>query len=208
MIRWLQVTSGRGPDECCLVVARVVRCIVEEAADNNLKTHILETVPGEKPDTFKSALIALEGDNLAGFVEQWTGTVQWIGYSPFRPNHRRKNWFVGIDTLNPPESLQWSEKDIRFETMRASGPGGQHVNKTETAVRATHVPTGLSATAQEERSQYLNKKLALTRLAELINQEENKSRQKDRQKMWGQHNTLERGNPVRVYEGKNFRLKT
>lgn len=208
MIWWLQVTSGRGPEECCWVVAQVVQCIEVEAADKNLKTHILEAIPGEKPHTFKSALLALEGEDLAGFVREWVGTVQWIGQSHFRPHHKRKNWFVGVDTLNPPEPHLWSEKEIRFETMRASGPGGQHVNKTETAVRATHLPTGFSATAQEERSQYLNRKLALTRLVELIKQSENKSRLRDQQKRWSQHNALERGNPVRVYKGESFkRLK-
>ncbi|RLC19333.1 MAG: peptide chain release factor H [Deltaproteobacteria bacterium] len=207
MICWLQITSGRGPAECCWVVTQAVRRIMEEAAEQSLKVRILEAISGEKPSTHKSALLALEGERFSEFVRQWTGTVQWVGKSPFRPHHKRKNWFIGVDQLKLPESRLWSEKDIRIETMRASGPGGQHLNKTETAVRVTLVPAGLSTVAQEERSQHLNRKLALARLAELVRQEENREKLRNQQERWSQHNRLERGNPVRVYEGKRFRLR-
>lgn len=207
MICWLQVTSGRGPEECCWVVTRLTECIIHEAEKRNLKARILEMIPGPKPHTHKSALLALEGEALSEFLREWRGTVQWIGRSRFRPHHKRKNWFVGVDILNPPKPGLWSEADIRIETMRASGPGGQHVNKTETAIRATHLPTGLSAVAQEERSQRLNRKLALTRLAELIALEKARVKLRNQQKRWSQHNRLERGNPVRVYEGEDFILK-
>jgi len=195
---WLQITSGRGPEECCLVVAKVLQCIIAEGKEHNLEVSVLETVPGEKPHTLKSALLAVEGENASEFVSHWSGTVQWIGKSPFRPHHKRKNWFAGVESLNPPEPHLWSEKDVKIETMRASGPGGQHVNKTESAVRITHLPTGLTAIAKEERSQHLNRKLAETRLAELIRQKKDQENLRHRQERWSQHNRLERGNPIRV----------
>ena len=154
-----------------------------------------------------SALLALEGEATSKFVNEWVGTIQWVGESPFRPHHKRKNWYVGVEVLNPPESHEWREKDIKFESMRASGPGGQHVNKSETAIRATHVPTGLTAIAQEERSQYLNKKLALSRLVQLIKDKELGTKRESRMERWQQHNMLERGNPTRTYEGKQFKLR-
>jgi len=200
MRHWLQITSGRGPEECCLVVAKVLHCIIKEGTEHNLEISVLDTVPGDKPHTLKSALLAVEGEGSSEFVRQWTGTVQWIGKSPFRPHHKRKNWFVGVESLNPPEPHLWSEKDVKIETMRASGPGGQHVNKTETAVRITHLCTGLTAIAREERSQHLNRKLAEIRLGELIRQKKDQTNQKHLQERWSQHNRLERGNPIRVYE--------
>ena len=80
------------------------------------------------------------------------------------PHHKRKNWFVGIDVLEPVDETGFNVKEVRWDTMRASGPGGQHVNRTESAVRVTHLPTGVRATAMEERSQHRNRKLALARL--------------------------------------------
>ena len=85
--------------------------------------------------------------------------------------------------------------------MRSSGPGGQHVNKTESAVRVTHISTGLSAIGREERSQYLNRKLALARLNRLLEQKAAAGAQKERREKWDVHNRVERGNPVRVFKG-------
>jgi peptide chain release factor len=206
MIRWLQVTSGRGPAECCWVVARVVQRIVEEAVSAELSARVLEAEPGDESATLKSALIAVEGDSVVDFTRRWEGVVQWIGNSPFRPHHKRKNWFVGVSGLElPEETAEWSERNLKIERMRASGPGGQHVNKTETAVRITHLPTGLSASAQEERSQHLNRKLATARLFRLLQEREQSAEEQTRQERWLQHNELERGNPIRVYRGTDFR---
>ncbi len=207
MISWLQITSGRGPDECCRVVARLAETISGDARKRGIIIRTLEAVPGNKPDTLKSILFALEGKNAYSFARQFEGTVQWIGKSMFRPRHKRRNWFVGVNILSPPDIMQWSENEFRTEKMRSSGPGGQHANKTETAVRITHVPTGLSAVAQEERSQHLNRKLAMSRVSQLLKTKEKDRANKARDDRWDRHNKLERGNPVRVYEGNNFRLK-
>jgi len=206
MIRWIQITSGRGPDECCWVVSQVVKRILSEAKNLGFSINILETVSGDMPDTMKSALLALEGDDITAFTSQWEGTIQWIGSSPYRKKHRRKNWFVGVNILSPPEKNDFNEKDFKLEKMRSSGPGGQHVNKTESAIRITHLPTGLNAIAQEERSQHLNRKLAFARLVEKIKELENESAHQFRNKQWLLHSELERGNPVRIYRGPQFIL--
>jgi len=204
MIQWLQITSGRGPAECCWVVAQLIQTILREAKENSIAAHVLEAIPGEQPRTLRSALIVLEGERALDFSSQFTGTVQWIGTSPFRPRHKRHNWYAGVESITFPEHPVWSEQDIKIETMRSSGPGGQHVNKTETAVRAVHVPTGLSAIAREERSQYLNRKLALARLSQLIKGVSRKDYEQAQKERWNAHNSLERGNPVRVFEGPEF----
>jgi peptide chain release factor len=96
--------------------------------------------------------------------------------------------------------------DLRFEAYRASGPGGQHVNKTNSAVRVTHSPTGLTATAQEERSQHQNKALAIARLAAILASHDRAAKAKVRSNRWSQHNQLIRGDERRTYEGMSFRL--
>lgn len=207
MIVWMQITSGRGPAECGWVAAQLVQCIVRDAEERDIKVRLLEVVPGEASNVIKSAILALVGEDAAGFAKQYEGTIQWIGTSPFRPSHKRKNWFADVSCLVPPASSQWSESEIRFKRMRSSGPGGQHANKTETAIRAVHIPTGLHAVAQEERSQYLNRKLAITRLFERFKEQQEQEHLHSQKKRWNKHNQLERGNPVRVYEGEGFRLK-
>lgn len=205
---WLQITSGRGPDECGWVVARLLEYMMDHAGDLNISASVLETVPGEQKGTLKSALIAIEGDGVKEVAREWEGPVLWIGQSMFRSGHKRKNWFVGVRFIESPETVDLNDRQYKIETMRSSGPGGQHVNKTESAVRITHVPTGLSATAREERSQHLNKKLALTRIHDLLKQKETNEHQQAAKDRWDGHNELERGNPVKVFKGFDFREKS
>lgn len=208
MHTWLQITSGQGPAECCWVVHHVVQRIIKESARFGLKAVTLDAVPGPEHQTFKSVLLAIEGENADSFCERWEGTILWIGTSPYRPHHKRKNWYIGVNSLLPPSTSSFSEKDVKIETMRASGPGGQHVNKTASAVRVTHLKTNISAIAREERSQYQNRRLALARLAQALEEEEKRKGQEKQQQLWDLHQSLERGNPVRVFEGNEFAEKS
>lgn len=204
---WIQISSGKGPDECELAVSLFLESYRNECNKNKIKATVIDAVPGGISGNLKSVLLSLEAHESQAINEIISGTVLWVCTSPYRPNHRRKNWFINIEVFKNPDKLDFSEKDVRFESMRSSGPGGQNVNKVETAVRALHIPTGLTVTASEERSQYMNKKLALSRLSNLIEEKNIENFSNHKRKMWVQHNTLERGNPFRAYEGKEFRLK-
>ena len=139
---YLQITSGRGPAECCRVVALVLERIVRQAQASGLKVEMIEREVGPVNRTLLSATIALQGAASGELADEWEGTVQWIAQSPYRIYHKRKNWFVGVHSFVLSESQEATERDFRYETLRASGPGGQHVNKTESAVRAVHIPSG------------------------------------------------------------------
>lgn len=197
---YLQITSGHGPVECCRVVALVLERILKQAQTRKLKVEIVEKEAGPANRTLLSAVIALEGAGCDTLVEEWEGTVLWIARSPYRIHHRRKNWFVGVQTFLLSESREATENEIRYETLRASGPGGQHVNKTESAVRAVHIPSGISVVASDQRSQWQNKKLATERLLVKLTPWNVEQAMIQAQANWSNHNSLQRGNPVKVIQ--------
>jgi peptide chain release factor len=153
-----------------------------------------------------SAIAIIEGAGAEAFVTTWIGSILWVARSPLRPHHKRKNWFIGVFKLEgpPPELIPLKLADVRFETLRAGGPGGQHQNKTESAVRAVHAPTGLVVVAREDRSQHRNKAIALERLALLVKVAGQLAEIADREKVQSGHALLERGRPVRTFKGERL----
>lgn len=196
----IQITSGKGPAECERAVAKVLEKIRKQAQQKKLDLEVVELVEGKHNQTFLSALIRVKGNGATEFCSEWKGTIQWIAQSPFRKFHKRKNWFVGVNVFDVSTFATWNEKEISYQTMRASGPGGQHVNKTESAVRATHLPTGISVTASTERSQMMNKKEATERLKNKLLSRQVEASNQTIQDQWMEHNTLSRGNAEKVFK--------
>ncbi|MEO6175882.1 MAG: peptide chain release factor H [Flavobacterium circumlabens] len=205
MKKIIQITSGRGPAECSWVVAQVLKTFIEEAKENNIKTTMLHRETGIENGTVETATILLESDTLDTFINSWIGTIQWIGQSQFRKFHKRKNWFVGIFEIETSTATEISEKDIHYQAMRSSGAGGQHVNKVSSAVRATHIPTGISVVAMDSRSQHQNKKLATERLLQKFKEEAVKQFKAEFQAQWMNQLQIQRGNPVRIFQGSDFK---
>ena len=195
---YLQITSGRGPVECCRVVAEVLEMILSEVHIRGFEAEVVECEEGVVKNTLFSAVALLQGNGIDDFVASWEGTVLWIAQSPYRKFHKRKNWFVGVQRIDVPDISDYDERDIHFQTFRASGPGGQHVNKTETAVRATHTPSGISVVADDNRSQSQNKRLATERLQVKLAALNQEKALKTTQKNWYNHTVLIRGNPVKT----------
>ena len=200
----LHISAGQGPAECEWVVAKLADAFCREAARDGLACAAVEPFAGPCP----SVMLRVEGDTAEAFAAARTGTVRWIGTSVFRPTHKRRNWFVGVNRVSEiEETPDLEERDIVYQTMRASGPGGQHVNKTDSAVRATHVPSGLTTVSQDQRSQHANKKVARLKLALMLRERREREVADGKSALWAQNHQLERGNAVRTYEGVGFRQR-
>ena len=207
MDKIIQITAGRGPAECCWVVAQVLKIFIAEVKAKGIEYIILQREKGIENGTVQSVSIQLSGTDVNSFLTTWLGTVQWIGTSTFRKYHKRKNWFIGVYELEQLSLSELNEKDISFQTMRSTGPGGQNVNKVNSAVRAIHTPTGVQVVAMDSRSQHQNKKLAIARLKEKV-MEANRQQLKTMElNQWENHLSLERGNPIRVFKGSDFKKK-
>jgi peptide chain release factor len=205
MIRLL-LTSGRGPAECRIAVVNAIATLTAEATALGLDSDCLEgpNADGHGP---ASAIVVIHGDAAASFAQPWIGSIQWVAQSPLRPHHKRKNWFIGVFELPalPEPAKALTAQEVRFEAFRAGGPGGQHQNKTESAVRAIHMASGLSVVAREERSQHRNKALALARIAALIRLQGELEAITARTNTHAAHDRLERGRPVKRFKGTAFR---
>lgn len=201
----LLVSSGDGPRECRRAVSLVLQRMRKEAAVLNLGVEV--TLAGENDDRDPaSAIVRLTGLASRQLARRWTGTIQWTSSSPFRPHHKRKNWFVGVFELA--EEQEGMEElhpaDLKYETFRAGGPGGQHQNTTDSAVRLTHLPTGFSVISRDERSQHRNRQRALARLQDRLFLERSASEARSKSSENLLHKRLERGNPVLSFKGDRF----
>lgn len=193
----IQISSGQGPIECELAVSKLYHSLKKEYPD------IKEINSHYSRHTNQLTSIMFETDSDLSHLE---GTVQWICQSPYRPNHKRKNWFVDVSII-PEQEVVCTDPTIRFERFHCGGKGGQNVNKVETGDRLIHIPTGITVTSTSERSQLLNKKDALEKLNSILADKQLEQHQLQINAAWSEHNKIVRGNPTRVYAGTNFLLK-
>lgn len=199
MRHYVQITAGRGPVEC----ARAVTLVARELLKAFPSLQLADCEPHNQADgCFMSMTFATEEAIPQPIIDEWQGTVLWRSTkNPYRPGHKRSNWFVGINFVDEVELPHIDESDIIYESCRSGGKGGQNVNKVETAVRATHISTGLSVKCSDERSQSQNKSLARERLLLKLREINEKTLADSQARQWNNHDNLERGNPVKKFSG-------
>ena len=200
----LQLSAGQGPVECARAVYQAKIKLTQEAQAHQVDVVVLEAEEGPVTETYNSIILGLVGDRARELAKKWSGSLLWISPSADRII-KRKNWFFsGAIWVNPAPIPQSA---IRFEPTRSSGPGGQHVNRTQSAIRATHIASGLTVKVQSQRDQHANKKIAIEWIAHRLSQHllGQKADLKARQRL--QHHQLERGNPTRTFVGAGFAEK-
>lgn len=219
-VEWLQLTAGQGPKECGWVVAQLLKVMLVQAQALGIDVEIVESLAYDKmlrnqhivmPDAYLSVLLRIEGEQAQLFANEWRGTHKWQGESIYRPKHKRINWFVGVERITPIKPVEASinyqqlQRQLVFESMKSSGAGGQHVNTTNSAVRATHKPSGITVRVDTDRSQHRNKRLALERIAMLLLNAETEGANEQVNERWLQHYQVKRGSPVKTFIGQEFK---
>ncbi len=196
----LQISSGMGPVECRAAVGGIYRELAKEFKD----IETIMSVKGEVEGAFSSIIFSSDQD-----LSALEGTIEWICKSKYRPWHKRKNWFVNVSIIPDVKNVnpRITQDNIKIEKFHSGGPGGQHVNKTESGVRIIHLPTGISVSSTKERSQFANKQDALKKLSAVLLQMNTNSKDKQKNVAWSKHSQTVRGNPIRIYEGESFRLR-
>lgn len=198
----LSINAGAGGTEACDWVGMLLRMYKRWAENKGYNSKMIDVLFGEEAG-IKNVTILIEGKYAYGYLKTERGVHRLVRISPFDANKRRHTSFASVDVIPQIEDeveVRLEAKDLVVETFRASGPGGQHMQKADTAVRVTHTPTGITAQCQNERSQYQNKQTALTILKARLYELERKKREEELLKRHKEKKRkIEWGSQIRSY---------
>lgn len=197
----LAIHAGAGGTESQDWAEMLMRMYLRWAERHGYKTEILDTSPGDEAG-IKSTVIAVNGDYAAGYLKSEHGVHRLVRLSPFDADHARHTSFALVEVMPEAEAeidLNIAPDDLKVDTFRSSGPGGQHMQKTSSAVRVTHLPTGLVVTCQSERSQHMNKEIALKILWARLLELELAKREEEKARLKGKRIAAGWGNQIRSY---------
>lgn len=197
----LSIHAGAGGTESQDWAQMLMRMYLRWAERRRYQAEVLDLSHGEEAG-IKSVVIGINGDYANGYLKSEHGVHRLVRLSPFDADHARHTSFALVEVMPEAEAgvdVRIEPEDLKVETFRSSGPGGQHMQKTSTAVRLTHLPTGLVVSCQSERSQHQNKEIALKILLSRLLELELEKRAEERAKLKGKRITAGWGNQIRSY---------
>jgi peptide chain release factor 2 len=197
----LSIHAGAGGTESQDWAQMLMRMYLRWAERRRYKAEVLDTSPGEEAGV-KSVVIDIRGDYANGYLRSEHGVHRLVRLSPFDADHARHTSFAMVEVMPEAEGdvdVRIEPDDLKVETFRSSGPGGQHMQKTSSAVRLTHLPSGLAVSCQSERSQHQNKEIAMKILRSRLLELELGKRAEERAKLKGKHVAAGWGNQIRSY---------
>ena len=198
---YLTIHAGAGGTEACDWVSMLLRMYTRWCEAHKMQAKIIDYLDGEEAG-YKSATICIIGDCAYGYLKAERGVHRLVRISPFDSNKRRHTSFASVDVtaeVDEDIDIEVDEKDLRIDTYRSSGAGGQHVNVTDSAVRITHEPSGIVVACQNERSQHKNKATAMKILKARLYQLEVEERQKKASLDYASKQKIEWGSQIRSY---------
>jgi peptide chain release factor 2 len=204
----VEIHPGAGGTESMDWAAMLYRMYLRYSDRNGFKSHILDKLDGEEAGV-KSVTFLVEGPHAYGLLRAESGIHRLVRISPFNANGRRHTSFASvfvIPEINDDIVIEINEKDLRVDTYRASGAGGQHVNKTSSAVRLTHIPTGIVVQCQDDRSQHRNKEMAMKVLKGRLYQLEEDKKAQEIKLMHENKKEIAWGSQIRSYTLQPYRL--
>ncbi len=205
----LSINSGAGGTEACDWAGMLMRMYQRWAEQRGWEVDVEDTLPGEGAG-IKSVTMILRGENAYGFAKAERGVHRLVRISPFDSNKRRHTSFASVDTIAELEEAS-SEivippNEFRVDTFRSGGKGGQNVNKVETAVRITHIPTGLVVASQAQRSQHQNRATAMNLLLSRIFAQRQDEAKAEMERFYGDKGSVSWGNQIRSYVFQPYRM--